>query len=109
MILPPGHGQSIGVKRRLRAREKWMLGGVLAVTALLVLTVVFSFAAGSHRSANGCVEVTIPYSTGGQDLFRCGAGARAMCRLTGTPRGYTGAPGRTVAAECRKAKLPVGA
>ncbi len=85
-----------------------MLGGVLAVTAVLVLAVAVSFAIGSHSSGNGCVEITIPSATGGQEIYRCGAGARALCMLAGTPGGYTGAAGRTVAVECRKAKLQVG-
>jgi hypothetical protein len=32
------------------------------------------------RSANGCVSVTVPSSTGGATLHYCGAAARSFCR-----------------------------
>ena len=32
------------------------------------------------RSANGCVNVVAPSSTGGSVLHECGAAARSMCR-----------------------------
>lgn len=85
-----------------------MLAGVLGVVAALLVAVAISLATGGHSSGHGCVDVTIAYSTGGQELYRCGAAAREMCKLAGTPAGYTGAPGETVAGECRKAGLPVG-
>ncbi|MGI8413523.1 MAG: hypothetical protein ACR2LV_08925 [Solirubrobacteraceae bacterium] len=107
LILPPGHAQTLGVMRPLRSRERWMLGGVITVVTALLLAVAISFAAGGHSSAHGCVDVTIPYSTGGQEVYRCGAAARDMCMLVGAPGGYTGMPARAVAGECRKAGLPV--
>ncbi len=108
LILPPGHGHATQLARRLRTREQWMIGGVLAAVVALVAAVVISIAVAGHASGNGCVDVTIPYSTGGQELYRCGPQARAMCALVGVPGGYTGALASAVAAECRKAGLPAG-
>lgn len=85
-----------------------MLRSVLATVAALTLVVVISVATAGHRSGNGCVDVTIPYSTGGQELYRCGAQARTMCSLVGSRQGFTGTLGRGMATECRKARLPVG-
>jgi hypothetical protein len=108
LILPPGHAQTIVVGRRVTKREKWMVGSVLATVAALILVVVISIATTGHTTANGCVDVNIPYSTGGQEFYECGARARAMCAAVGAPGGYTGAAGRAVATECRKAGLGVG-
>ena len=60
---------------------------VLAVAGLLLLVVVTAvgvWAAGDHgsygRSGNGCVNVTLPSTTGGGLMHGCGDVARAMCR-----------------------------
>lgn len=108
LILPPGHAQTVVVQRRFTKREKWMVGSVLATVAALILVVVISIATAGHTTGNGCVDVNIPYSTGGQEFYECGARARAMCAAVGAPGGYTGAAGRAVATECRKAGLGVG-
>jgi len=108
LILPPGHAQAVSARRRLSAREKWILRGVLGTVAVLAVAVVIALATAGHSSGNGCVDVNIPYSTGGQELYRCGGEARAMCRAVGTPGGFTGAAAHAVATECRKAGLAVG-
>jgi hypothetical protein len=61
-----------------------------------------------HSTGNGCIDVTIPYSIGGQEFYRCGEAARTTCRSVDTPGGFVGPAGRAVAAECRKVGLPVG-
>lgn len=94
--------------RRLRRREKWILGFVLSTVAALAVVVVIAVLSAGHSTGNGCVDVNIPYSIGGQEIYRCGSAARKMCRSVGTPGGYTQAAGRAVATECRKAGLPVG-
>ena len=81
---------------------------MLGTVAALAVAVVIAIAMAGHSSANGCVDVNIPYSTGGQEFYRCGAAARAMCGSVGVPGGFTGAAGRAVATECRKAGLAVG-
>ena len=108
LILPPGHAQTIRVHRRFRTREKWILGSVLATVAALLVAVVISIASAGHTTGNGCIDVTIPYSIGGQEFYHCGSAARAMCREVGAPNGFNEAAGRAVAAECRKVGLPVG-
>ena len=108
LILPPGHGQAVARRPRLSLRERWILGGVTATAAALIVVVVIAVAVGGHSTGNGCVDVNLPYSVGGQELYRCGAAARALCSGIDTPGGFTGATGAAVAAECRKAGLRVG-
>ena len=80
--------------------------GVIAA-ALLAVTVI-AFAAGSHKSANGCVDLKLPYSTGGAEIYACGARARATCANLSGRSGVTGPTRAAVVGECRKAGLPVG-
>jgi hypothetical protein len=81
---------------------------MLAVVVALAATVAVALAVSGHSTGNGCIEVNIPYSIGGQEVYRCGAAARTVCAAVDTPRGFSGAAGRAVAAECRKVALPVG-
>ena len=81
---------------------------MLAVAAALTVAVVVALATAGHSSGDGCIDVTIPYSIGGQEFYRCGVAARSTCRSVGTPGGFVDGAGRAVAAECRKAGLPVG-
>ena len=74
----------------------------------LIAAVVVALLTPGHTSGHGCVDVTIPYSIGGQELYRCGPAARRMCAAVGAPNGYTGSAGQAVAEQCRKAGLPVG-
>lgn len=92
----------------MRTREKWMIGGVVALVAVLAAALVISFASGSKKSGHGCISVALAYSTGGAQIDKCGGAARALCAGVGVPGGLTGLPARGVAAECRKAGLPVG-
>jgi hypothetical protein len=94
--------------RRLRGREKWILGSVLATVAALVIVVVISVGKSDPKSGNGCVNVTVPSSMGAQQLTGCGARARTMCRSVGAAGGYTGSLARALSSECRKAGLAVG-
>lgn len=108
LILPPGHAQQVRQRRAFTARERWMIRGVLGILGLLVVALVISFATSTRKSGHGCVSVALAYSTGGQQIYRCGASAKALCAGVGKPGGITGPPARTVATECRKAGLPVG-
>ena len=85
-----------------------MLGGVLGLLAALAVVLVISLSIAGPRSGKGCINVGLSYATGGQQVSRCGAGARAFCSNAGGPGGITGVTGRTVATACRKAGLPVG-
>jgi hypothetical protein len=107
LILPPGHAQAVRRQRPLRAGERRLLGAAgLALVAVIVLVVMLAGGAGATR--RGCVSVALAYSTGGEQISRCGPGARSLCGGVGVPGGITGAPGRTVAAACRRAGLPTG-
>jgi hypothetical protein len=108
LILPPGHAQTVRSPRRIRSREKWFLGVLLGGVAAVIVAVGISLASAGHHSGHGCVDVTIPYSIGGQEFYKCGAAARQMCAQVGVPGGFTGGPARAVATECRKAGLPIG-
>ena len=92
----------------MRPREKWMIAGVVAALAVLAVALIISFASGSRKSGHGCISVALAYSTGGAQIDRCGDAARALCAGVDKPGGLTGLPARGVAAECRKAGLPVG-
>jgi hypothetical protein len=104
LIMPPGHG----VARRLSRREKWMVGGVLGAVAVLAVVLVLSFSSGGPSSSHGCIYATVPAATGAQQISQCGATARATCRSVGAPGAYTAQAAQAIAAECRKAGLPVG-
>jgi hypothetical protein len=108
LILPPGHADAVRQGPGIRSREKWMIGGVVGIVAALAVALVISFASGTKHSGHGCISVALAYSTGGAQIDRCGAAARALCAGVGHPGGLSGQPARNVAAECRKAGLPVG-
>jgi hypothetical protein len=89
-------------------RDRWMIriGGLL--TLALIVVAVIAITNKGHSSGHGCVDVVIPYAVGGQELYECGAKAKALCRGVDTPAGFRGTAGRAVAIECRKAGLAVG-
>jgi hypothetical protein len=108
LILPPGHAKEIRAPRRVGVRERWMLwtGGVM--TAVLVVVAVIAITTTGHHSGNGCVDVTIPYSLGGDEIYKCGPAAKKFCSSSGQPGGFTGQPAHIIAAQCRKAGLVFG-
>jgi hypothetical protein len=108
MVLPPGHAQVIAGPRRLTTREKRLIAGVLTVVAAIVLALVISIATAGTASGRGCIHTTIPGAVGAQEIDQCGAQARATCQTAGRPGSFTAASARVVAAQCRKAGLPVG-
>jgi hypothetical protein len=68
---------------RLTARQKRVFAiiGALVVLALGGLGVWGALAPDSYSgSSHGCVNVTVPSSTGGSTLHYCGAAARDFCR-----------------------------
>ena len=77
----------------------------MAAAAALAVFIVFAFSMGGRATGHGCVSVSIPYSTGGSQLYRCGAAARRLCGSAGKPGGFTGVAGAAIEAECRKAGL----
>ena len=72
---PPGPPRSPARRRLL-----WALAG-LVVALAAAGTVWAATQPGRYgRSANGCVNVMVPSSTGGAIVHGCGATARSMCR-----------------------------
>jgi hypothetical protein len=103
LILPPGHAQQ--VRAPLRARWMQVLGAAITLAVVIVAVIAITFK--GHSSGNGCVDVVIPYAVGGQELYECGTKARALCAGVDTAAGFGGTAGQAVAAQCRKAGLPV--
>jgi hypothetical protein len=92
----------------MRPREKWMIGGVLGILVILGVTLAVSLGTATKRSGHGCISVSLAYSTGGTQTYRCGAAARALCDGVNRPGGLTGQPAQSVAVACRRAGLPIG-
>jgi flagellar basal body-associated protein FliL len=112
LIIPSGHWQeeATPAPRKITKRERWILTGVLAVVAILVVTVAISFASKQRTSSNGCIDVSAATVIGGSELYRCGAAARDLCSA---PAGHSATDNvsfrRALAEACRKAGLPVPA
>jgi hypothetical protein len=87
-----------------------MIGGVLAVVAALAVALLVSLSTGGRASGHGCIYLTLPANamTGGTEVYQCGATARSTCASALAPGAFTAQAARQVAAECRKAGLPVG-
>ena len=105
MAMPLGHGREVQQLRPLARREKLLargVGGVIAVVIAVLL--VISLTHPDRRSGHGCIALSLAYSMGGTQTYRCGASARAMCsdanRLTGQAMAE-------LARACRRAGLPV--
>jgi hypothetical protein len=108
LILPPGHAQTIRQRRAFRPREKGMIAGVVGVLALMVVVLVIAVASTGKKPGHGCVSVALAYSTGGEQIDRCGAAARALCGGVGRVGGVTGAAAETLSTACRKAGIRAG-
>jgi hypothetical protein len=106
MILPPGHWQTVSHPRQARPREKWIIGAVLGLVAAGVVALTISLVSTGRVSHNGCIDVTAAAATGGTELYRCGAEARALCSTPAVSGGINTALLRALPAECRKAGLP---
>jgi hypothetical protein len=107
LILPPGHAEALSVRRVLSRREKWMIGSVLGTVAAVVVVLAISLGTAGRVSANGCIYATIPGVVGAVQVNECGTAARSTCSSVFVPGAYAPGAARTIAAECRKAGLPV--
>ena len=70
---------------RLSARRKrvFAIAGVLVVLVLGGLGLWGALGSDSYSgSGHGCVNVTVPSSTGGATLHYCGAAARSFCQTS---------------------------
>jgi hypothetical protein len=112
LIVPSGHWQEEAAPgpRKITKRERWILGGVLGLVAVIVVIVAISFTSKQRTSANGCIDVSAATVIGGSELYRCGAAARDLC-MAPNSRGATDNISfrRALAEACRKASLPVPA
>jgi hypothetical protein len=108
LILPPGHAEQVNAPRRTGARERWMVRIGAVLTVALVVVAVIAITAKGHSSGHGCVDIVIPYSTGGQELYKCGGAARALCAEVGVRGGFRGDTAQTLAQQCRIARVRVG-
>lgn len=108
MVLPPGHAQSLAAPRRLTRREKGMIRAVLGGLAAIAVVLLISILTAGTSSAHGCIHATIPGAVGAQEIDQCGAQARSTCQTVQRPGAFPAASARVIAAECRKAGIPVG-
>ncbi len=88
-----------------RFRQQGIFTAGLGAAAALAVLIVVALTIGGRVSGHGCVAVSISYSTGGSQLYRCGAAARRLCSSVGQPGGFTGAAGAAVRSACRRAGL----
>jgi xanthine/uracil/vitamin C permease (AzgA family) len=64
-----------------RQKRVFAVAGLVVIVVLAGLGIWGALAHDSYgTSANGCVNVTLPSSTGGSTLHYCGAQAKAFCR-----------------------------
>ena len=112
LIIPSGHWQEevAAGRPKVTRRERWILGGVIALVAAIAVTVAISFTSKQRTSRNGCIDVSAATVIGGSELYRCGAAARDLC---GAPSGRGATDNiafrKALADACRKAGLPVPA
>jgi hypothetical protein len=81
------YGRTNRLSHRLTRRQKRVMASVtgLVVLVFLGLGLWGAFSHDSYgQSANGCVSVTLPGSTGGAVLHYCGSPARAFCQAVVT-------------------------
>ncbi len=106
MIIPSGHWQRVSEPRRITRRERWLIGGVVGLLAVVVVAVAIAFTSHQRTSHHGCIDVSAATVIGGSDLYRCGEAARGLCTSdTGTGAANTSFQ-RARAAACRNAGLP---
>ena len=109
LILPPDHERQTRPLRKLSVRERWLVRIMAAVTTLIVVAVAVSIAISDQSSGKGCVRATFPGPVGAEQVNQCGAGARVLCATLNSSAQYGPEAVRTIAVECHKASLPVGA
>lgn len=107
MPLTPDHQRQTVPLRRLSVRERWLVRIMAGVTALIAVAVVIAIATSGPSSANGCVHAIFPGPVGAEQVNQCGSQARSLCATLSSSTQYGAEARRTIAAECRKAGLPV--
>ncbi len=107
LIMPPGHTRDLAKRRQFTRGERRFLalGGGLVVA--VVIAVIVAIGSSSPTSGHGCIYMTLASSTGAVPLDGCGKVARRICDEAYAPGVYAPAIQGQIAAECRKAGLPV--
>src|ERR1700759_3663601 len=106
MPLPLWHNQPARPVR-VRGRERWLIVGVLAASAVIAVVILISFTSHQRKSHNGCIDVSAATVIGGSELYKCGTAARGLC-TSATGSGADNISFRGALADaCRKAGLPV--
>lgn len=93
--------ESARLYRRIRPRDRWFVGAVLAATAIGTPIGIVAAAHSGPTLAPGCVSRLETGFMGGQTATYCGKRAVAVCR-------DEAAPGSSFAALCRRQGLAVG-
>jgi hypothetical protein len=107
--LPPDHARQTLALRRLSARERWLVRIMAGVTAVIVVGVVIALIVSGPSSGHGCVHATFPGPVGAEQVNVCGSEARSLCATLSSSTQYGAEARSTIATECRKAGLAVGA
>ena len=108
MPLPTGHWEHSTGPRQINRRERWLIAGVVAGVAVVVIAVVIAFTTHQHKSRNGCIDVSAATAIGGSELYRCGTAARDLCTSPVAGNGSSNIAFRQQLADaCRKAGLPI--
>ncbi len=84
-----------------------MLRAVLGAVAALIVVLVISLSSAGRTSSHGCIYVTTAAATGAQEIYHCGAAARAICESSQVPGAFSPQAAQSIATACRKAGLPV--
>jgi hypothetical protein len=97
-----GHAQRLATP--LTGRQRWLVGVVVAAIVAVSLWAALR-APGAPTSSGGCVRLVVASSTGGNELSRCGAAARAWCA---TEYARTDELAKRIQAQCVLAGIPRG-
>ncbi len=100
--------ETVNTLRRLTARERRLIRGVLAAVVLLAVGVVVAVASTGPSSGNGCLHLTIPGQLARRRSTSAGAPPRTRAPAYGQPGTFSSLARQDVVAACRKAGLPLG-
>ena len=86
---------------KLRPRELWVAGSIVAVTLVTIIAMVVVMGASNSNPAPalGCINPTVAGIVGAETLNRCGREAVDTCSHAAE---FTGARAETIVANCLK-------
>ncbi len=75
-----GHSKRLAEPLSPRQKRRLVVSAVILLLAVIGASVYASVGNGSYgASRNGCVNLTVPSTLGGQIFHECGSAARAWC------------------------------